>query len=103
MQGQQERSEMVGQDAECVLENTPCSRQMIVEDPVFVWHVADGEGFHHPFTQGESVNADHEVWKVVQEVEGQGSLLQLSLELGLVVNSTIRRSPVGPTSTHRNL
>ena len=40
----------------------PCPRQMIVEDPLIVCHVADGEGLHHPLQQQESVIADHEVW-----------------------------------------
>ena len=59
--GQQEASEVVGQDAECVFDDAPCPRQTLVEDPLFICHIADGEGLHHPFTQRESVVADHEV------------------------------------------
>ena len=46
--GHQETSEAVGEDAECVLNNAPCPRQTIIEDPLNVCHVVAGVWLHHP-------------------------------------------------------
>ena len=47
------------EDAECVLNDAPCMRQKIVEDPLIICDVVDGKGFHHPLTQQEYVVAYH--------------------------------------------
>ena len=94
---------MVGHVADCILDDTPCPRQTIVEDPLSVCHVADGEGLHHPFTQGEGVVTDHEVWnrgivtgKWSRRWKAKGPVLKLVLELQLVVYGTVQRGPVCP-------
>ena len=59
--GRKATSEVLGEDAECVLNNALCPRQTIIKDPLIVCHVEAGAWLHHPLPQRKNVT-DHKVW-----------------------------------------